>query len=105
MAEIADVKTYHGELSGEVKLYQFTCTIGSASDTVILTAAGDGVASIVGIVGVAFTGTLDAAYTIMKVTYSGLTLTFTGLKADGATPADEFTAITATVTLLVKSTA
>lgn len=100
MAEIADTVEYHGELAGATRLYSFTATIGSASDTVVLT-ADDGVASIVGVVGAVITAGMDADFTSLQVSFSGLTVTIVSKQADGAA-ADEFTGTTVAVTLLVK---
>jgi hypothetical protein len=105
MAAITGTKTYAGELAGEVKLIHVTAPIGSASDTITLTAAAHGgVASIVGIVGLTITGGADAAFTAVQASFSNLVITVVSLEADG-TPSTEWTGTTVAISLLVKTTA
>lgn len=88
-----------------MKFLQFTVPITATSNEVTLTAAlHGGVASIVGVVGAVITGGMDADYTAIQVSFSGLVVTILSLQADGAA-ADEFTGTTCTITLLIKTTA
>lgn len=105
MGAIVGTKVYAGELAGEVRLLTVTAPVGSASDTITLTAASHGgVTSIVGIVGAVITGGLDDSFTALQVSFSDLVLTVVTLEADG-TVSDEWTGTTVAITLLVKTTA
>jgi hypothetical protein len=105
MGAITGTKVYAGELSGENRLLSLTAPVGSASDTITLTAASHGgVTEIVGIVGAAITGGLDDSFTALQVSFSGLVITVVTLEADG-TASDEWTGTTIALTLLIKTTA
>lgn len=105
MGAITGTKTYGGELAGEVKLLHLTATIAATSDTIALTAADHaGVVSIVGVVGAVITAGMDADFTSLQVSYSGLVITVVSKQADGAA-SDEFTGTTIALTLLIKTTA
>lgn len=91
------------EFSGKHKLITVTATIASASDTITLTAADHGgVSEIVGIVGATITGGLDAAFSYLQVSFSGLVVTVASFEQDG-TAATDFTGTTVAVALLVKA--
>jgi hypothetical protein len=90
------------ELGGDCKLYIITATVAAASDTITLTQATHGVSEIYGIVGATVTAGMDNAFTNIRVSFSGLTLTVASIKATGAA-ADDFTGTTITVALLGKS--
>lgn len=93
------------EFAGELKLLVVTATIESASDTITLTAASHGGAvSIEGIVGAVITGGLDAAFTDIQVSYSGLVLTVVSTEQDG-TPSTAWGDTTVSISVLVKTTA
>ena len=85
--------------AGGRKLVTVTATIASASDTITLTEATHGIKSIKGIVGAVITGGMDADFTTIQVSYSGLVLTVVSKQADGAA-ADEFTGTTVAITVL-----
>ena len=105
MAAITGTKQYAGEFAGEVKILHLTATIGSTSDTITLTAADHGgAASIVGIVGAVITGGLDAAFTAIQVSYSGLVITVASFEQDG-TVATDFAGTTVAISVLIKTTA
>lgn len=105
MGAITGTKVYAGELSGEVRLLTLTATVAATSDTITLTAAAhSGVTEIVGIVGVVITGGLDAAFTAVQASFSGLVITIASFEQDG-TVATDFTGTTIAVTVLVKTTA
>lgn len=105
MAAITGTLVGNTEFSGEIKLITVTAPIGSASDTITLTAASHGgVASIVGVVGAVITGGLDAAFTTIQVSYENLVITVASFEQDG-TAATEFTGTTVAISLLVKTTA
>lgn len=104
MAGITPTVAYNGEFAGEVRLITVTATVGSASDTITLTAANSGATSIVGIVGATITGGLDAAFSYLQVSYSGLVVTVASFEQDG-TAATDFTGTTVSIALLIKTTA
>lgn len=105
MGAITGTKVYAGELAGEVKLIVVTAPVAATSDTITLTAAAHaGVVSIVGIVGAVITGGLDADFTALQASFSGLVITVVTKQADGAA-SDEFTGTTVSISLLVKTTA
>lgn len=104
MAAVTPTIAYNGEFAGEVKLVTLTATIGSTSDTITLTAANSGAVSIVGIVGAVITGGLDAAFTTIQVSYSGLVITVASFEQDG-TVATDFTGTTVAISVLIKTTA
>ena len=105
MGAITGTLTAGTEFAGEYKLLHLTATIASASDTITLTAADHGgVQSIVGIVGAVITAGMDADFTSLQVSYSGLVITVVSKQADGAA-ADEFTGTTIALTVLVKVSA
>lgn len=85
--------------AGEKKLITVTATVAAASDTITLTKATHGISSIDAIVGVAITGGLDAAFTNVQVSYSGLVLTVVSVEQDG-TAATDFTGTTVAITVL-----
>lgn len=101
MGAITGTKVYNGELSGEVRILIVTATVAAASDTITLTAATHGASEIVGILGATITGGLDAAFSYLQVSYSGLVITVASFEQDG-TPATDFTGTTIAVALLVK---
>jgi hypothetical protein len=105
MAAITGTKSYAGEFAGEVKILTLTAPIGSASDTITLTAAAHGgVVEIVSFIGGGITGGLDADFATIQVSYSGLVITIVSKQADGAA-ADEFTGTTVALSFLVRTTA
>ena len=105
MAAITGTLVGNTEFAGEVKLLTITAPIGSASDTITLTAAAHGgAASIVGIVGATITGGMDADFTAIQVSFSGLVLTVVSKQADGAV-SDEWTGTTVEIAVLIKTTA
>lgn len=89
------------EFAGDYKLVTITATIASASDTITLTAASHGISEIAGIVGAVITGGLDAAFTNIQVSYSGLVLTVASIEQDGSAATD-FTGTTVAITVLGK---
>src|SRR5688572_15590792 len=93
------------EFAGAHKLITVTAPVASSSDTITLTAASHGGAtSIVGIVGSTITGGLDAAFSYIQVSYSGLVLTVASFEQDG-TAATDFTGTTVEIGVLVKTEA
>ena len=104
MGAITGTLAGNTEFAGDYKLLVVAATVASASDTITLTpAAHGGVVSIAAIIACQITGGLDAAFTICKPTFSGLVITLTSVKADGATAADDFTGTTVNVTLLART--
>lgn len=90
------------ELSGRQRIAIVTATIGSASDTITISEASYGFSSITGILGVAITGGLDAAFTNVQVTRTSATvLTITSVEQDG-TAATDWTGTTVSIGLLVE---
>lgn len=105
MGAITGTSVYAGELAGETRLLHLTATVAASSDTITLTAADHGgVTSIVGIVGAVITGGLDAAFTFIQVSYSGLVITVASFGEDGLAATD-FTGTTIALTLEIKTTA
>ena len=94
MAAITGTLAGNTEFAGTHKLITVTATVGASSDTITLTAADHGgAASIVGIVGATITGGLDAAFSYIQVSYSGLVITVDSFEQDG-TAATDFTGTT-----------
>lgn len=105
MGAITGTKVYAGELAGETRLLLLTAPVAAASDTITLTAAAHGgVTEIVGIVGAVITGGIDAAFTFIQVSYSGLVITVASFGEDGLAATD-FTGTTIALTLEIKTTA
>ncbi len=105
MGAITGTKVYAGELPGETRLLHLTATVASSSDTITLTAANHaGVTEILGIVGLVITGGLDAAFTYVQASFSGLVITIASFEQDG-TAATDFTGTTIALTLKIKTTA
>lgn len=103
MAAITGTLAGNSALGPHTKLITVTATVGSASDTITLTAANHGgVVSIAGIVGATITGGLDAAFSYLQVSYSGLVVTVASFEQDG-TAATDFTGTTVEIALLVST--
>jgi hypothetical protein len=83
---------------GGTKQITVTATVGSASDTITLTTGTHGIASINGIVGAVITGGLDAAFSYLQVSYSGLVITVESFEQDG-TVATDWTGTTVAITV------
>lgn len=93
------------EFGGEHKLITVTAPVAATSDTITLTAADHaGAVSIVAIVGATITGGIDANYSMIQASFSGLIVTIVSLLATGAA-ADDFTGTTVEIALLIKTTA
>ena len=90
------------ELGGDSKLYVITAPIATADDSITLTQATHGISTIEGIVGAVITYGLDAAFTAIQVSYSGLVLTVVSLEQDG-TDSTAWTDTTISITLVGKS--
>lgn len=105
MGAITGTTVYAGELSGETRLLHLTATVASESDTITINAADHGgVTEIVGIMGVVITGGLDAAFTFVQASFSGLVITIASFEQDG-TVATNFDGTTIALTLEIKTTA
>ena len=96
---ITGTKILGTELSGKYQMLTVTATCGAASDTITLTAATHGITAITSIVGAVVTGGLDAAFTNIQVSFSGLVLTVVSLEADGSAATD-FTGTTVSITVI-----
>jgi hypothetical protein len=101
MGAITGTKVSLTEFAGQQKILLITATIAATSDTITLTEATHGITEIVGILGHTITGGMDADFTSMQVSFSGLVLTVVTKQADGAA-SDEFTGTTCSIALLVK---
>ena len=101
MGAITGTLVKNTEFSGQYKLVSITATIGSASDTITLTQAAHGISEITAIVGAVITGGLDAAFTDIQVSFSGLVLTVVSTGQNG-TAATDFTGTTVAITVLGK---
>jgi len=97
MAEIADTIVKTTEFAGDFKVQVLTATLGSASDTIILTAAANKISTIV-YADAHLTGGVDANLTHLQVSWSSLTITIASFLASGAV-ADNWTG--ATIEVLV----
>ncbi len=88
-----------GMTGGVYKIVTVTATIASASDDIILTAATHGITAITAIVGAVITGTIDANFSALQVSFSALTLTCVSKQPDGAN-SDTWAAATIAVTVI-----
>lgn len=86
MGALSPTKVIYTEFAGAVKLKIFTLTPAAASDTIDLSSYFD---TIYG-AKAHLTAGLDANLTLLKVSFSGTTVTIVQLKADGATAADDW---------------
>jgi hypothetical protein len=102
MGAITGTLAKRTEFGGDQKLYVITATVAAASDTITLTQATHGISEISGIVGVAITGGMDAAFTNVQVSFSGLVITVVSVEYDG-TAATDFTGTTISIGLVGKS--
>lgn len=90
MAALTNPKTKPTEFAGKYKLLAINqLAIGSASDTLTLSAADNGVEGIVTVL-VSPAAGQDAAFTSVQATHSGLVITITSVEQDG-TAATDFT--------------
>ena len=89
-AALTGTKVIDTEFAGDWKVLVKTVTPEAASDTLTLVQATDKVTEIAAVIAVIESG-LDANFTIVQASFSGLVITLKGLKADGATPADDWT--------------
>lgn len=92
------------EFAGGFKLIVVTASVGSSSDTIVLTEAQVGCRSISGLVGAVVTGGLDANFSYLQVTFSSMTITIASFKATGSA-ADDFTGTTVSIAVLGNTTA
>lgn len=99
MGAITGTKGVLTEFSGRHKILTVTATVAATSDTITLTEAAHGITAIDAIVGIVVTGGLDAAFTAVQASYSGLIITVVSLEQDG-TAATEFTGTTIAVTVI-----
>ena len=99
MAELTETIIAATEFAGAFKLVVVTATIGSASDTIVLTEAETGIQEIMAPVGAVITAGADAAFCILEVAVSSMTITITSLGADGLAATD-FTGTTASITVI-----
>lgn len=85
--------------AGGSKIITVTATITTSSDTITLTEADHGVTGIDGILGAVITGGLDAAFTSIQVSNSGLVITVDSFGQDGLAATD-FTGTTVEIAVL-----
>ena len=90
MAVLSPTKVTATEFGGDLKLFVCTVVPQANGDTITFVAATHKFRTIYSVQAVIEVG-LDAAWTIIVPTFSGLVVTLTSLKADGATSADDFT--------------
>lgn len=103
MAAITGTLAGNTQVAPHTKIITVTAPVGSASDTITLTAANHGgVTSILGILGATITGGADAAFSYLQASYSGLVVTVVSFEQDG-TPSTEWTGTTVEVALLVST--
>ena len=101
MGAITGTLVGNTEFAGGYKIITVTAPVAATSDTITLTAAAHGgVQSIVAILGAVITGGLDAAFTQIQVSFSGLVITVASFEQDG-TVATDFTGTTVSISVLV----
>lgn len=101
MGAITGTLAANSEFAGQKKVITVTAPVASSSDTITLTAASHGgVTAINGILGATITAGLDAAFSYLQVSYSGLVITVASFEQDG-TVATDFTGTTVEIALLV----
>lgn len=100
MAAIADTIVKTTELSGDYKIQILTATLVSASDTIVLTEAANGISEII-YADAHLTGGMDADLVALQTSYSSLTITIVSKQADGAV-SDEWTGATVEVLVIGK---
>jgi hypothetical protein len=83
MAEIADTNVKTTEFGGDYKIQVLTATLTTASDTIILTAAANGMSEII-FADAHMTAGMDAECCALQTAYSGLTITIVSLGANGS---------------------
>jgi hypothetical protein len=96
---ITGTKIFGGELSGGSKLVVVTAPLTTEDDSITLTAATHGITAITSIVGAVITGGMDANFSNIQVSFSGLVLTVVSIEADG-TVATNFTGATISVAVI-----
>lgn len=83
MAAITNPGTRSTEFAGNFKLLSmYNLAVGSASETMTLTQAENGISSIQNVIVAANAG-VDAAFTAVAVSFSGLVVTITSIEEDG----------------------
>ena len=83
MAAITNPGTNATEFAGDFKLLSmYNLAVASASDTMTLTQADNGISSIQNVFVSANAG-VDAAYTAVAASFSGLVITITSVEQDG----------------------
>ena len=87
MAEITDSITKTTEFAGDYKIQILTATLGSASDTIVLTEAANGLSEIV-YAHAHLTGGMDANLQSLQTSWSSLTITIVSKNAAGAAATD-----------------
>jgi hypothetical protein len=100
MAAISDTIVKTTELSGDYKIQVLTATIASASDTIVLTEADNGLSEIV-YANAHLTAGMDDHCTFVQTSYSSLTITIVTKEEDG-TAATDFTGTTVEVLVIGK---
>lgn len=86
MGAITPTKVVTTEFSGKNKVFTFTCTPASASDTVTLSAS-NGIRTIKDVIAVVSAGQ-DANLMTAHATFSGLVITIVTIGADGGNATD-----------------
>jgi len=101
MAAITNPGTNVTEFSGEYKLLPLNdLSITTSSDALTLSYADNGISEITSIIG-GVSGGLDAGFSYIETSYSGLVVTVASFKNDG-TAADEFTGTTVNLLIIGK---
>jgi hypothetical protein len=83
MAAISDTIVKTTEFSGDYKIQILTATLESASDTIVLTAAANGLSEII-YADAHLTAGMDAECLSLQTSYSTLTITIVSKNAAGA---------------------
>ena len=101
MGILTGTKVIDSELAGDWKILVKTVVPAAASDTLTLVRATDKVTEIAAVIPILEAG-LDAALTLLQVSFSGLVITIKQLKADGATAADDWTAASIRLVIIAR---
>jgi len=101
MGAIAGTKVVDTEMAGDWKILVKTVVPAAASDTLTLVRATDKVTEIAAVIPV-FEAGLDAANTILQVSFSGLVITIKQVKADGATAANDWTGVSIRLIIIAR---
>ena len=99
MAAVTGTLAVGTEFAGAYKLVSITGTMTTATDAITLTAATHGISEITAVVSAVITGGLDAAFSYLQVSATGLVISLAAFEQDGSAATD-FTGTTVAVTVI-----